>query len=149
MPGEIRSRLWSAETLVSVGFLMLLLTALQGWGMVGVIALDGPDRAALMSELKRLHNLGLTGSFLAICSGLTLILLLPGGERRRSICRVLLPSLLIAPIAFCDRILAILLGSIQSPLQAVFYCLQAASALGITIALSLIVVWLFQSNSSA
>jgi hypothetical protein len=31
-----RSRLWSGEMLVGVGFVMLLLTALQGWGMVGV-----------------------------------------------------------------------------------------------------------------
>ena len=32
------SRLWSARVMVGVGFLMLLLTSLQGWGMVGIIA---------------------------------------------------------------------------------------------------------------
>ncbi len=30
--------MWSPRVLVAVGFLMLLLTSLQGWGMVGIIA---------------------------------------------------------------------------------------------------------------
>jgi hypothetical protein len=146
MPVDGRSRLWSGEMLVSVGFVMLLLTALQGWGMVGVIVLDGQNGAALLAELKRLHNLGLAGGFLAVCSGLTLILLLRSGVRGESICRILLPSLLIAPIAFCDRILAVIMGLTQIPFQFIFYALQAASALGITIALTQIVVSLFQSK---
>jgi hypothetical protein len=33
------SRLWSAKVMVAVGFLMLLLTSLQGWGMVGILGL--------------------------------------------------------------------------------------------------------------
>ncbi len=32
------SRLWSAKVMTAVGFLMLLLTSLQGWGMIGMIA---------------------------------------------------------------------------------------------------------------
>ena len=31
------SRFWSAKVMVGIGFLMLLMTSLQGWGMVGII----------------------------------------------------------------------------------------------------------------
>ena len=101
-------------------------------------------RSDLLDELKRLHNLGLTGGFLAICCGLALIVLPLPTDRSTTICRVLLPSLLIAPIAFCDRVLVILLGSVPSALQVVFYILQGASALGITLGLGLIVQYLFR-----
>ena len=144
MSNDKPSRIWSAETLVRVGFLMLLLTSLQGWGMVGVIAFGGQERAELLHELKRLHNLGLTGSFLAICSGLALLVLPLKASRLTTICRVLLPSLLIAPLAFCDRFLAIFLGSMPSTIQTMAYALQAVSALGITVALGLIVLRLFR-----
>jgi hypothetical protein len=119
---------------------MLLLTSLQGWLMVAVIALKMHNAAEVLAELKRLHNLGLTGSFLAICSGLALILLEPRAVRRTAICRVLLPSLLVAPVAFCDRILTLLLGSIPALGQAGFYGLQAISAFGITVALLMLVL---------
>jgi hypothetical protein len=33
----------------------------QGWGIVGIIAFSAPNRAELLHELKRLHNLGLSG----------------------------------------------------------------------------------------
>jgi hypothetical protein len=59
---------------------------------------------------------------------------------------VLLPSLLVAPIAFCDRLAAMAFGSIPRWVQACFYTLQALSALGITIALFLIVVVLFRRS---
>jgi hypothetical protein len=138
------SRLWSAKVMVGVGFLMLLLTSLQGWGMVGIIAFGAQGGEELLHELKRLHNLGLSGGFLAISSGLALIALPPEASRSKTICRVLLPSFLIAPIAFCDRLLVILAGAIPSALQAFFYALQAASALGITLGLGLIVLSLFR-----
>lgn len=73
MKGAIPLR--SARVLVAVGFLMLLLTSLQGWGMVGIIAFLGEEQSALLQELRRLHNLGLSGGFLAISFGLTMILL--------------------------------------------------------------------------
>jgi len=69
------SRLWLAKVMVGVGFLMLLLTSLQGWGMVGIIAFWTPGGEELLHELKRLHNLGLSGGFLAISCGLALIVL--------------------------------------------------------------------------
>lgn len=144
MPNDEPSRFWSAETLVGVGFLMLLLTSLQGWGMVGVIAFGGQQGSELLQDLKRLHNLGLTGSFLAICSGLALLVLPLKAGRSTTICRVLLPSLLISPLAFCDRMSAILLGPIPAAVQALFYALQTASASGITLGLGLIVLWLFR-----
>lgn len=132
--------------LVGVGFLMLLLTSLQGWGMVGIIASADPQRADLLQESKRLHNLGLTGGLLAVAFGLTL-LVLPLPERRsKLICRVLLPSLLIAPAAFCDHLTIILMGEIPAALQAFFFALQAASALGITVSLALIVIFLYQDR---
>jgi hypothetical protein len=130
--------------MVAVGFLMLLLTSLQGWGMVGVIVLWAQDGEKLLDELKRLHNLGLSGGFLAVSSGLTLIVLPLEAGRSSTICRVLLPSFLIAPIAFCDRLLVVLIGSMPFAVQAFFYALQAASALGITLGLGLTVLSLFQ-----
>jgi hypothetical protein len=60
------------------------------------------------------------------------------------ICRIMLPSFLIAPIAFCDRVLVILAGSIPASLQGFFYALQAASALGITWGLVLMVLSMFR-----
>ena len=126
------------------GLLMLLLTSLQGWGMVGIIALWAEGRSDLLQELNRLHNLGLSGGFLAICCGLALIVPPLDANRSTAICRVLLPSLLIAPVAFCDRVLVILAGSVPSALQVVFYVLQAVSALGITLGLGLIVLSLFR-----
>jgi hypothetical protein len=132
-----------AKVMVGIGFLMVLLTSLQGWGMVGIIAFWAQDGAELVHELKRLHNLGLSGGFLAISCGLTLIVLPLEASRSAVICRALLPSLLIAPVAFCDRVLIILAGAIPSPLQMFFYALQAASALGITLGLGLIVLSLF------
>jgi hypothetical protein len=60
---------------------------------------------------------------------------------------VLLPSFLVAPIAFCDRVLVTLAGAIPSMVQAFFYTLQAASALGITLGLGLIVLSLLRRKS--
>ena len=135
--------MWSPRMLVGIGFLMLLLTSLQGWGMVGILAFTGSGRPELLNELRRLHNLGLSGGFLAISFGLTFVALPLPESRSRIICRVLLPSLLIAPVAFCDRILAILVGPIPFALQAIFFILQAVSALGITVSLVVIVILLF------
>ena len=137
-------RLSLPRLMVGIGFLMLLLTSLQGWGMVGIIAFWGQGGADLLHELKRLHNLGLSGGFLALSSGLVLILVPPEPSRSTTICRMLLPSFLIAPIAFCDRVLVILAGGIPAGAQAFFYALQAASALGITLGLGLIVLSLFK-----
>jgi hypothetical protein len=67
-------------------------------------------------------------------------------SRSRLICRVLLPSLLIAPAAFCDRTLVILVGTIPTGLQVFFFSLQAVSALGITVSLALIVILLFRAE---
>ena len=138
------ARIWSAKVMVGVGFLMLLLTSLQGWGMVGIIAFWAPSGAELLHELKRLHNLGLSGGLLAISCGVALVVLPPEASRSTMICRILLPSFMIAPIAFCDRVLVILAGSIPAALQGFFYTLQAASALGITLGLGLMVLSLFQ-----
>lgn len=137
-------RLWPAPMMVAVGFLMLLLTSLEGWGMVAVIAVGEAGHADLLHELKRLHNLGLTGGFLAVCSGLALILLPPTAARCMLICRVLLPSFVIAPIAFGDRVLIVFAGPISFPIQGCFYALQAASALGITLGLGLMVLSLIR-----
>jgi hypothetical protein len=137
---------WSPRVLVGIGFLMLLLISLQGWGMVGIIAVTGSGRSELLGELRRLHNLGLSGGFLAISFGLALVVLPLPESRSRIICKLLLPSLLIAPVAFCDRILAILVGTIPFGLQAFFFSLQAISALGITVSLALIVILLFRSG---
>jgi hypothetical protein len=131
--------------LVAIGFLMLLLTSLQGWGMVALIATDelGPE---LLQESKRLHNLGLSGGFLAIAFGLTLIVLPPPVSRSKLVCKLLVPSLLVAPVAFCDRTFAILGGTLSAVLQAFFYGMQAVSAIGITVSLALIVFSLFQAK---
>jgi hypothetical protein len=125
--------------MVGVGFLMLLLTSLQGWGMVGLIAFRDAGGSELLHELRRLHNLGLSGGFLAIACGVTLIVLPLEASRCTAICRVFLPSFLIAPIAFCDRIWVAVVGAIPAALAGVFYVLQAASALGITLRLGLMV----------
>jgi hypothetical protein len=130
--------------MVGVGFLMLLLTSLQGWSMVGIIALGGQDGTELLHELRRLHNLGLTGGFLAICCGLALLVLPMQAGRSTTICRVMLPSLLIAPIGFGDRILVMVVGSMPLALQAAFYVLQVASASGITLGLAIIVLAIFR-----
>ena len=143
---RLRFPLWSPRVLVGVGFLMLLLTSLQGWGMGGIIAFTDPGRPELLDELRRLHNLGLSGGFLAISFGLALVVLPPPESRSRIICKVLLPTLLIAPVAFCDRILAMLVGTIPFALQAIFFILQAVSALGITVSLALIVILLFRDG---
>jgi hypothetical protein len=129
--------LWTPRVLVGMGFVMLFLTSLQGWGMVGIISFAGQTYGDLLVELKRLHNLGLSGSFMAISVGLTLLWLPSDQRRTRLICRVLLPSLLLAPVAFCDRALSVVLGSIPFALQVLLYCLQAASAMGITASLGL------------
>lgn len=134
--------------LVAVGFLMLLLTSLQGWGMVGIIAFLGEEQSALLQELRRLHNLGLSGGFLAISFGLTMILLPLREDRSKLICRILLPSLLIAPIGFTDRALIAVIGPIPFALQAFFYMLQAVSALGLTASLALITMLLFRGGRS-
>jgi hypothetical protein len=131
---------------VAIGFLMLLLTSLQGWGMVAILAYTGPARTELLQEMKRLHNLGLSGGFLAVSFGLALIALPVGESRSRTICGILLPSLLVAPVAFCDRALAILVGPIPIGLQAAFFSMQAVSALGITVSLALIVVFLLRDG---
>jgi hypothetical protein len=136
----MNSRLWSAKVMVVVGFFMLLMTSLQGWGMVGIIAFWAQDGAELLHEFKRLHNLGLSGGFLAISCGLALIVLPLEASRSGAICQVLLPSFLIAPIAFCDRVLVILGGAMPSAVQAFFYALQAASALGLTLGVGLMVL---------
>lgn len=136
----MNAKLQPPQVLVAVGFLMLLLTSLQGWGMVGIIAVAGESQAALLQELKRLHNLGLAGGFLAIAFGLAMIVLALDPDRMRTIYRVLLPSLLIAPIGFSDRVSAVVLGPIPSALQVVFYGLQAISAAGLTVALVLMLV---------
>ena len=52
--------------------------------MRGCIALTGSGRSELVHELTRLHNLGLSGGFLAISSGLALVVL-PLPERRSRI----------------------------------------------------------------
>jgi hypothetical protein len=130
--------------LVGVGFLMLLFTALQGWGMVALIVFPGEMQTALVADGKRLHNLGLSGGFLAIAFGLSLIVLPLDERRTKLICKLLLPSLLIAPVAFSDRTLEILLGSMAPGLQACFYGLQAVSALGITMSLVLMVAWVLR-----
>jgi len=132
------------RVLIGVGFLMLLLTSVQGWGMVGLIAVDGESQQELLQELKRLHNLGLTGGFLAIAFVLHMIALALEPARVKTIYRVLLPSLLIAPIAFSDRIASVVLGPIPSVLQAACFALQALSALGITVGLVLMLVAVFR-----
>ena len=140
--------MWTPRVLVAVGFLMLLLTSLQGWGMVGIIAFLGDGYAELLLESRRLHNLGLSGGFLAISFGLAMIVLPMGDHRSKLICRILLPSLLIAPIGFTDRALIAVMGPIPFGLQAFFYALQAISALGITVSLALIVTSLFRQPKS-
>ncbi len=141
--------MWSPRVLVGIGFLLLLLTSLQGWGMVGILAFSDREHSELLQELRRLHNLGLSGGFLAISFGLALLLLPLPESRTQIICRLLLPSLLVAPAAFCDRILALLVGRIPFVLQALFYSLQAVSALGITVSLTLIVLWLFRDGKQS
>lgn len=138
--------MWSPRALVGIGFLMLLLTSLQGWGMVGIIAVTGQARSELVQEARRLHNLGLSGGFLAIAFGLTLVALPLPTNGSRIICRILIPSLLVAPVAFCDRTLAILVGNIPFMLKAFFYGVQAVSALGITVSLVFIVNGLFRDS---
>lgn len=96
--------------------------------------------------MRRLHNLGLSGGFLAIAFGLTLVVLPVRESRSSLICGILLPSLLVAPVAFCDRLLIILVGTIPFVLQAFFFGLQAVSALGITVSLALIVGFLFRDG---
>jgi hypothetical protein len=142
----MNSRLWSANVMVGIGFLILLLASLQGWGMVGIIVFRPQNHLDLLQELKRLHNLGLSGGFLAVSCGLTLIVLALEASRSTTICQVLLPSFLIAPIAFSDRLLVILAGAIPSAAQEFFYALQAASALGITLGIGLIVVSVFRGE---
>ena len=137
---------FSPRVLVAIGFLMLLVSSLQGWGMVGIIALAGEEQTELLDESLRLHNLGLSGGFLAISFGLALLVLPLQEGRTRLICRLLLPSLLVAPVAFCDRLLTVVGGPIPFALQAVFYLLQAVSALGVTVALALIVIWLVRDG---
>lgn len=144
----MNSKLQPPRILVAVGFLMLLLTSLQGWAMVGIIAVAGERQADLLQELKRLHNLGLTGGFLAIAFGLTMIVMPLDAGRVRTTYRVLLPSLLIAPIAFGDRVSAIVLGSIPFALQVAFYSLQALSALGITVSLVLMLAAILRRGPS-
>jgi hypothetical protein len=114
--------------------------------MVGIIVFWAPSGAELLHEMKRLHNLGLSGGLLAISCGVSLAVLPPEASRSTMICRMLLPSFLIAPIAFCDRVLVILAGSIPAALQGFFYALQAASALGITLGLGLMVISLFRRD---
>jgi hypothetical protein len=126
---------------------MLLLTSLQGWGMVGIIAVAGEGHEALLHELKRLHNLGLAGGFLAISFALAMVALPLDAARSRTIYRVLLPALLIAPVAFTDRVLSIVRGSIPHGLQVFFFGLQAVSALGITVSLVLIVIAILRRGS--
>jgi hypothetical protein len=125
---------------------MLLLTSLQGWGMVAIIALAGDGRPELLGDLRRLHNLGLSGGFLATTFGLTLSHLALPARQSEIICRILLPSLLIAPIGFSDRTLVILVGPIPLVLQALFYTLQAVSSLGITVCLALVAVLIFRGD---
>src|SRR5262245_34956996 len=127
---------------------MLLLTSLQGWGMVGIIAFLGDGYAELLLESRRLHNLGLSGGFLAISFGLAMIVLPVREGRAKLICRILLPSLWIAPIGFTDRALIAMMGPIPFGLQVFFYALQAISALGITVSLALIVTSLFRQPKS-
>ena len=115
--------------------------------MVGIIALAGQQHADLLTELRRLHNLGLSGGFLAIAFGLALLAFSLDGRRTLVICRVLLPSLLVAPIAFCDRLLSIVQGPIPFGLQSLFHGLQAVSALGITVGLGLMVVLAFRQEN--
>ncbi|MCI0680487.1 MAG: hypothetical protein L0Y71_00160 [Gemmataceae bacterium] len=103
----------------------------------------------MSNELRRLHNLGLSGGFLAISFGLALILLPVGADRSKRLCRILLPSLLIVPVGFTDQALIVVAGPIPLALQVFFYGLQAASALGITAALALLVVWLFQNERAS
>jgi len=143
----VNSKLQPPRVLVGVGFLMLLLTSLQGWGMVAIIAAAGEGQTPLLQELKRLHNLGLTGGFLAVAFGLAMIGLPLDAARAKSIYRVVLPSLLIAPVAFSDRVAILLVGSIPSGLQAFFFGLQAISALGITVGLVLMVVAVLRQES--
>jgi hypothetical protein len=137
--------------LIGTGFLLLLLTSLQGWAMVAIIATENTD-TALLQELKRLHNLGLAGGFLAIAFGLSMAVLALDAARSRTINRILSPSLLIAPIAFTNRVWLIVFGSIPQPIQIACYALQAVSALGITVSLVLMLVAILrpgkQSHSS-
>jgi len=130
--------------MVGVGLLMLLLTSLQGWGMVAVIASQGEVQSPFIVELKRLHNLGLTGGLLAVAVGLTMMVLPLAGNRPATICRILLPSFVIAPVAFCDRVLAVVVGAANPPaLQGAFFALQAVSALGITVGLGMLTYLVF------
>lgn len=143
----MNSMLQPARMLIAVGFLMLLLTSLQGWAMVGVIAVAGESQATLLHELKRLHNLGLSGGFLALGFGLAMIALALDASRCRTVYRVLLPSLLIAPVGFSDKVSAVVCGPIPITLQVGFFGLQALSALGITIALTLMLVAVLRDRS--
>jgi hypothetical protein len=112
--------------------------------MVGIIAAE--ERPELLQESKRLHNLGLSGGFLAIAFGLALSAFPLKDGHATKICKLLLPSLLVAPLAFCDRLLVILLGAVPVAVQAVFFALQAVSALGITVSLALVVLWLVRDR---
>ena len=144
----MNANLQAPRILIAVGFLMLLLTSLQGWAMVGIIAIAGESQAALLQEFKRLHNLGLAGGFLAIAFGLTMIVLALDPARIRIIYSVLLPSLLIAPVGFADRASALLLGGMPMGVQAVFFGLQAISAIGITVSLVLILAAIVRQNTT-
>src|SRR5262249_37592271 len=118
----------------------------QGWRMVGLVTFRDGGGPELLHELKRLHNLGLSGGFLAIACGVTLIVLPLEASRCLAICRVFLASFLIAPIAFCDRIWVAFVGVIHSALAGFFYALQAASASGITLGRGLMVLSLFRRD---
>ena len=146
---NLNPKLQPPHVLVAVGFLLLLLTSLQGWGMVGIIAVAGEGHVPLLQELKRLHNLGLAGGFLAIAFGLTMIALRLDTTRTKTIYRVLLPSLLVAPVGFSDRVLSLVRGSIPLALQVGFYALQAVSALGITVSLIVMLIAILRHQRQA
>ena len=62
------SLLWSARMMVGVGFLMLFLTSLQGWGMVGIIAFWGTGWCGTASRVKAPFTILALRRFLAISS---------------------------------------------------------------------------------
>jgi len=122
---------------------MLLLTSLQGWGLVGIIAfwarmVRNASRVQAPSQSWSLRRISGHFFWAPIDCAAT------GGQPFKDGLSSVATIVLIAPIAFCDRLLFILAGAIPSALQASFYALQAASALGITLGLGLIVLSLFR-----
>jgi len=98
--------------------------------MAAIIASSHESSSQVLQRVEAASHLGPLGGFLASPFGLALSVLSLDAAAPAFICRVLLPSLLVAPVGFCDRILAALPRAQPVGFQAFFYGLQALSALG-------------------